>query len=535
MRPNRTKGNAVNFALFHMLSPVAVPSSENCRKKGGRGDDLVHDRKPPVIRLLAILACLFAFHYFVLHELLGPLAVDEAYFAHVFWLMRHGQEIYTDFYANHLPAYFYLLKPLLPPGGDTDLGFVWVLRAASLATAIAYVGLLWTLARRDFLFLLPFLFLFLVFGRMTEVRPDTFGLLLFNAAWFALLKGLSRRHMLVAGLLVGLALCFSARAAVMAVGMAVLLAGVCMGRRDQRTLVMLAGMGTAFFALLGLAYLAAPEWVGTIIRLVYLEPIGIMPNVPLASRLLPVDRLLMVLLMVIALAAGALRRREDKGLVVLAACATQLILILIDPSPFQYVYGWAALPTLAGLSLLGDRAPSRLHLNLAVSAASLALIVTVLSLLGTTPRPGAILRLSYDRPFAQRELAAASTPRLLQLATRSERLQGLWNQLALYSEICRRLPGPVLTKFYANLICQRDALYDWAGLQWPPIFEDDASTASRAEFERLLAGNPPVLVAWGKQDHVPKLNPWGRALLADYDIYEGYALRRAWLTRPGRA
>jgi hypothetical protein len=112
------------------------------------------------------------------------------------------------------------------------------------------------------------------------------------------------------------------------------------------------------------------------------------------------------------------------------------------------------------------------------------------------------------------------------MATRSERQQGLWNQIALFSEICRRVPGPVLTKFYANMICQRDSIHDWAGLQWPPIFEDDVSAASRAEFERLFATHPPVLVAWGKQHYVPRLNPWGRALLADYDIYEGYAIKR---------
>ena len=333
--------------------------------------------------------------------------------------------------------------------------------------------------------------------------------------------------MLVAGLLAGLALCFSARAGVMAVGMAALLAWTCLARRDHRTLAMLCGMGVAFFALVGVAFLIAPAWIGTIIRVVYLEPAaGIMPDVPLASRLLPIDRLLMVLLVVAALVAAVIRRKEEKAVVILFACTTQLLLILVDPSPYQYVYGWAALPTLAGLSLLGDSALARMQAGLALSAASLALIVTFLSVSGPTPRPGSILRLTYDRPIARRELAAASTPRLLQMATRSERQQGLWNQLALFSEICRRLPGPVLTKFYANTICQRDALYDWAGLRWPPFFEDDASTESRVAFEQLFASNPPMLVAWGKQHYVPKLNPWGRALLADYDIYEGYALRR---------
>ena len=481
---------------------------------------------PLAVKLLAFAAAAFAFHYYVLHELLGQLAVDENYFAHVFWLMRHGQAMYTDFYANHLPTYFLLVEPLLPPGGSFDLAFVWVLRATSLAAALAYVGLLWTLARRDFLYLLPFLFLFLVFGRMTEVRPDTLGLLLFNAAWWLLLKGTSRRNILVAALLAGLALTFSARAAVMAVGMCALLSFLCWSRRDRRTFALLAAMGVAFFGLVGLAYLAAPDQIGTMIRLVYLDPVGIMPDVPLSLRLLPVDRLLMVVLIVAALIAAFARRGEERALVIAFACATQLFLILADPSPYQYVYGWAALPALAGLSLIGDRDPGRLHFGLGGIAAFLSLTAVVLSFAGPTPRPGSILRLTYDRPFASGELDKASTAWLLQMATRSERQQGLWNQLALFGEICRRVPGPVLSKFYANMICQKDALYDWAGLQWPPIFEDDPSTVSRAEFERLFASHPPALVAWGKQHYVPRLNPWGRALLADYDIYEGYALKR---------
>ena len=478
------------------------------------------------VRLIAIAAALFSVHYYVLSELLGPLAVDEVYFAHIFWLMRHGLHLYTDFYANHLPTYFLLLNPLLPAGGDTDLGFVWVLRGTSLAAALAYVGLLWTLVRRDFLYLLPFLFLFLVFGRMTEVRPDTVGLLLFNAAWWLLLKESSRRNILIVAILVGLSLTLSARAAVMAVGTGLLMIWLCRTRHDVRTINMLLAMAAAFFGLIGLAFLLAPNAVGTIVRMVYLEPIGIMPDVPLSLRLLPVDRLLMVVMIVVALVAALMARKEDRAIVILFACATQLVLILVDPSPYQYVYGWAALPTLAGLSLLGDQATKRLQAALAGVAATLTVVALSLSLVGPKPRAGSILRLTYDQPFTSGELANASTPTLLRMATRSERQQGLWNQLALFGEICRRVPGPVVTKFYANMICQKDALYDWAGLQWPPIFDDDSSQASRVAFEQLFAEHPPALVAWGKQHYVPKLNPWGRALLAEYDIYEGYALRR---------
>ena len=59
---------------------------------------------PLSVKLLAIAAAAFAVHYYVLHEVLGLLPVDEIYFAHVFWLMRHGQHLYTDFYATQLPT-----------------------------------------------------------------------------------------------------------------------------------------------------------------------------------------------------------------------------------------------------------------------------------------------------------------------------------------------------------------------------------------------------------------------------------------------
>ena len=486
----------------------------------------MHVRQALAVKLLAIFTSAFAIHYYVLHELLGLLAVDEIYFAHVFWLMRRGLDLYTDFYANHLPTYFYLLGPLLPGGGETDLTFVWVLRATGLLALAAYVAMLWSLARRDFLYLLPFLFLFIVFGRMSEIRPDTIGLLLFNAGWWLLLKDRSRRNLLIAAALAALALTFSARAAVMAVGMGSLMAWLCWQRRDWRTLRMLVGMGIGFLLLIGMTYLAAPEAIGRIVRLVYLDPIAVMPNVPLSLRLLPIDRLLMVLLVIIALVAAGLRRSEPRAIVILFAGTTQLVLILADPSPYQYVYGWAAIPTLAGLSLLGSRAPQRLHAGLAISSGMLAVLAIGLSLSSPTPRPGSMLRLTYDAPYRTGELARATTPELLRLATTSERQQGIWNQLALYSETCRRIPGPVLTKFYANMICQRDALYDWAGLQWPPIFEDDSAHGSPVAFEQLFAEHPPVLVAWGKQHYTPPLNPWGRALMADYDIHEGFALKR---------
>lgn len=481
---------------------------------------------PLAVKLLAVGAAAFAVHYYMLHEVLGLLPVDEIYFAHVFWLMRHGQSLYTDFYANHLPTYFYLLEPLLPAGGDTDLGFVWTLRVTGVMAVFAYVAMLWGLLRRDFLYLLPFLFLFITLGRMSEIRPDTVGLLLFNAGWFLLLRDAAPRNILIAAVLAGVALTFSARAAIMAIGMGLLMAWLCCQRRDWRTLKHLCLIGAAFFAILVTVYLFNPAGSQLMLRLVYFEPLAVTPDVPLWQRILPVDRLLMVVLICTALGASVWRKTDKRALVILFACTTQILLILVDPSPYQYVYSWAAIPTLAGLSMLGVIGPRRLHAALASASSAIALFVIALSTSGPTPRSGSALRITYDRPFAAAELDRLSTAELMRLATTTERQEGAWNQLGLYSEICRRIDGPVVTKFYANLICLHDARYDWAGLKWPPIFEGDPSTVSRAEFEELFARNPPALIAWGKQHYLPKLNPWGRALLANYDIYDGYALRK---------
>ena len=55
----------------------------------------------------------------------------------------------------------------------------------------------------------PYLLMFAVFGRIAEIRPDTFGLLLFNAAWLLLLK--DRKNAILAATIASLALLFSAR------------------------------------------------------------------------------------------------------------------------------------------------------------------------------------------------------------------------------------------------------------------------------------------------------------------------------------
>ncbi|MEO8176471.1 MAG: hypothetical protein ABI626_07410 [Sphingomicrobium sp.] len=490
---------------------------------------------------MAILSAAFWIHYLLLNDVLGPLTVDEIYFAHVFWLIRDGLQPYSDFYSTHLPAYFNILGLLVPPAPATDLSFVWTLRAVVAAVIAVYVLLLFKLSRRDFLFLLPVLLLFISLGRMAEIRPDTIGLLLFNLAWWQVLRGTGRTNILLAAALSGAALLFSARAAVMIVGMGLLLSLLCARKKDAVTFGYLVLMAVAFGAIVLLDYVSDPDRFLLIVQSVYFDPIRLMPDLSLTQRILSVDRFILVALIMVGLAAAVIERVRgkagDSAIVVAIACLTQLVLIVVDPSPFQYVYGWSTLPVLAGIALLRRNSMPRLHAGLAVFSGALALSLVTLSIAnsaaaGHPPRPGSILRLTYDAPFGTGELRQATTPRLLAMMISNERQQGLWNQLPLLSEICRRFRGPVLTKFYANPICLHDARYDWAGITWPPLLEGEDSAATSAEFEALFAAHPPELVAWGKLHYSPPLTPWGRAMLKDYAIYPGFALRREQVPRP---
>lgn len=496
----------------------------------------------PLVRWLALLACAFWIHYALVHDVLGLLTVDEIYFAHVFWLIRAGLEPYTDFNSTHLPAFFVLLGPLVPPAPDLDLSFVWSLRAVGAAVIAIHAGLLFSLCRRDFIFLLPLLLLFTGFGRMAEIRPDTIGLLLFNIAWWQLLRGTGRGNILLAALFSAAALAFSARAAVMIVGMGLVCLLLCARRKDWRTLALLALMAVGLAAMLLLAFLADPERMKLIATSVYLDPVGLMPDLSLAQRIWSLDRFGLLALILVALAAGCVEAARgtarDLGLVVAGACLTQLALVALDPSPFQYVYGWSMLPTLAGIGLLGRHSVRGLHAGLAFAAAALAISLASFSLAhvartGSAPRPGSILRLTYDRPLDQQRLRRAPTERLVAMMVSTEGQQGLWNQLAVLAEICRRIRSPALTKFYANPICLRDARYDWAGLRWPPLLEGSGSAGSAREFETLFATRPPPLVAWGKHHFSPEPTPWGRTLLRDYEIHDGFALRRDVATSRG--
>jgi hypothetical protein len=418
-------------------------------------------------------------YYFLLQKL--PLSSDEAYFSHVFWLLKHGYRQYIDFYSNHLPFYFETTRWFLPTD-ERPLGFIWSLRAISIVVMIAYAAML-----RPALW--PYLLMFAVFGRIAEIRPDTFGLLLFNGAWLLLLK--DRKKAILAASIASLALLFSARAAVMMVPMG-LICLYCARRKWP-----LFAIGGLWLALLGLIYLAAPGYALLVVRSVYLDTLGF-ERVAYATRFLQPERLVLIAMMVAALAnagIGLMRKRNDRDLVTVVAIVGQLVLIVVDPSPFEYVYGWSMLPVL--LALPGsDFAKTVAAFGFAAAIAAMSAAYPVIK--GHEPE-SPFLHLTFEAPISSTQWTTA------QLATQLFHRHSLWNQIAAREELCRRMGSrTVVAYFWFQPICMKDALYEWIGLSWPRGFH--------------TIKQPPALILWGSAGRKPV------ELLGGYAVYDGFAL-----------
>jgi hypothetical protein len=455
-------------------------------------------------RILFALSLAFWLWYWIVQRVLGPFGADDTFFLHMFWMLKNGARQYTDFYSYHLPAYFALITPLLPAGGD--LGFAWWFRIMAVLIAAAYAAV-----TRPVLW--PFLFAFLVFGRMTEIRPDTIGLLLFNFAWLMLLKG--RPNLYAAAALSALALLFSARAAIMMIGMIILL--LWLARTDRRVILRLVSMGMAYLLVVAMVALAYPLWFETMLRSVFIDTVGLFPRMGVAERFLELERLAMVGMIMAALAAAAVAfwrdRSNGNAQVIAAACLSQMALIFADPLPYGYVYGWAMIPTLAGLALaarlIGNK--DRL-LPLAAFGSALAMLAVTLSypLRNGPPAPDSFARLTPIPRLPGEAISRATTPQLVALILRPRNPR---DQLAVREEICRRMSGTVATHFWYQPVCMKDAMHNWIGQTW-----------TRQELDRLIATRPPQLIVWGAQPR------WPDALLDGYSEHPGFAIRN----RPDR-
>jgi hypothetical protein len=483
----------------------------------------------------------FWLYYAILRQVAGPLGPDENYFSHVLWLVSEGKRQYIDFYSHHLPTYFGLLKPLVAAmsASPADLSYLWALRALSGVIIVCYMGLAWAThrvvapdtGRTGLVAASGLLLVFVVMGRMVEVRSDTIGLLLVNTAWAIVLCAPAGRPMLVAAFIAGLAIVFSARAAGMIGVFGICLLALTARSRDWAGFRALLALAFGFVAA-GLAlYLAEPEWVTTVIRACFTD-VKLPALVSFPQRFLLPDRFPLVLMVGAGLLA-ALRmaggEQKDRRLVIAGACAGQLLMIAFDPNPFQYVYGWAAVPAVLGLLIAGRRLAAYFPFAVAAAVVGLSILHTVRS--GQVPPTTSPYRLTYDVGLDQGELDRLTTPDLVALMISDGRQKNLNNQLRVRSEVCRRLVGKVVATWDAHPVCLHDTMHEWAGLRWPALQEGEAprhGAMPEQEFEDMLMRTRPRVFIWAHRWEAPRplLLQTQRMLACCYDIYDGFALAK---------
>ena len=484
--------------------------------------------------VLSLAAAGFLLAYWLLHNVFGPLVYDEVYFAHTLWLILSGQAQYVDFYSSHLPTYFTLMAAILPNSGPLDLGFIWTARMIGVLVLAAYLLILFKLERRRAIQLMPLLLVFIILGRMIEIRTDTFGLLLFNGAWAILLSGRSPRNIVAASLLAVGGLSFSARAGIMAIGFAMIIALLLYRRRDLKTFLALVLLATVLAVAGALTWVVNGDYVELLVRSVFLDPAQLFPTVTLGQRLFNPDRAPLVALVVsalfIALAAGRRGIQVEQSAVIAGACVTQLALIAADPSPFAYVYGWSAIPTVVGFALLHELVGTRAKAGVAALGAGLAstlagLIIAYILVKGHQPPTGSILRLTLDDPIERQELDRLPTEVLVRMMASGERQQLLANQLKIRRAVCERVRGPVLTVFPYHPICLPDAAYHWYEVQWPGAFAG-ASPEEQAAFAAMFREARPFLFVWSGPGAPQTLSDQATKALKGYRVADGFAIKR---------
>lgn len=503
---------------------------------------------------------------------------DEISFAHEFWLQKAGLVQYDDYSSHFFPTYFKVFGPIASALTPTDnaLGFVYGLKIANLAFFAAYIAILWDIARSLerhfqiaparllFIALLPALMLFIVFGRMVEIRPDTVSLLLVNIFWWGLFRHeLARKQgsgsafwLIVSGLAILTAGLFAARALVILALVTPIFFYVMFSTRDGRIIKPVLMVAAAILLVMASIYLfVARELVHTAIENGIFKPGGLAPRSLAVKLAHPLRGGLLVALMGLAVLIcllRILRPRYGRRLftLILAAIAAQLGLLLIDPAPYGYAYGYALMPTLFCLPFLGD-AWTRPDTETAgwkplAGYAAMALLllgsIAAFGILRTTTAPQkaipGVLRLLPDRTITQETLSEAGVPELAAMLAEQRYDQNLFNQIQVREALCARVEGPVLSIFAGHPICKRDALYDWMQVYWPvTVYETTPNmmhlenSISEDAFTGALSDIRPGLIFWSfvKADG-NEVNPpsaWLKDVLSEhYAVYQGFALRR---------
>jgi hypothetical protein len=289
-------------------------------------------------------------------------------------------------------------------------------------------------------------------------------------------------------------------------------------------------------ALALIAYESAPQFASLAVHSAFLDPVRLFAPVSIGDRLFELERLPLVVLIVAALmiAVVSLWREHEphRSLIVAGASATQLFLIFADPAPYAYVYGWAAVPVVVGLLLtegvlVRDSRPFLATTALALAALLAGLIVGYLVVKGHQPRTGSILRAQMDPPISDDTIRRMKTDRLVVMMISGQGQQSLSNQLAVRSEVCRRIDGRVLSVWAYHPICLRDASYYWYEVKWPGIWKDTVPN-DRSAFANVFRKTPPSLFIWSGGKSPRNLNDWASGLITGYRKYPQFALR----TRP---
>ncbi|MBK6005809.1 hypothetical protein JJB11_06850 [Ramlibacter ginsenosidimutans] len=496
-----------------------------------------------VTPVAACLAFAFWIYYAIQRQVAGPLNSDEIYFAHILWLIHAGKRQYVDFFSQHLPTYFQLLQPLVAAlsKSPTDLNYVWGARAISALVIVSYLALAAWVHRRaapeagraGLLATAASMLVFVVLARMVEVRSDTLGLLLMNAAWAIVLGGRTAVRAASGATLAGLAILFAPRAAGMAGILGLTLLVLALRARDGASVRGLLYVAGGFAAAAVGLYLAAPDWVALVVRSCFVEPVKFATAFPYFRRFLAGDRIPLVLLLALG-AVGGLRlahgSRREQGILVSAACIGQLLILCADPAPFEYVYGWAALPAVFGIVSMSRLVAVSVPFLFAMALVGLSASFILLN--GHQPPTLSPLRLSFDATISREDVARLPTPALIALVVGDQGQQNLENQLRIRSELCRRVRGTVMASFGTNPLCLPDTLYVWSGgVRLPAIAVGDPQAPGSMtwpKFEAAFLRASPEVFIWADRWEPPHalLHRTRQMLACCYDVHDGFAIRR---------
>ena len=353
-----------------------------------------------------------------------------------------------------------------------------------------------------------------------------------NGAWAILLVSGRRRAVVLAAVLACAAALFSARGFFILGGVGAYCIFRCINRRDTKLFLALAGLAAAQLAVLLALWFANPDFVGAAVKATFITPIGVVRPLSMAQKLGSLTNLMLVALYIGALAYAVQSRGDRRQQVVAFAVASQLILLALDPAPYNYVYGWAAIPAIAAVADFSNKTRNGRHLvepliGIAITALFAAPPIAYLVVKGHQPPYGSTYRLVADASVDPTELARLNDAQLAYFSLSAKGQETLQGQLATFAAICARFQPTVLTRFALNPVCLRDTQYEWTGLTMPSLSEHPTSQATkRADFVHAFASRPPTLFIWKSPDEHGQLDPWVERLLTGYEVHDGYAIRQ---------